>query len=427
MNTYLITNGRIIDPANKVDKIADILIENGKIAQIGKSLTKKNINKIDAKGKIVTPGLIDIHVHLREPGREDKETIETGMRAALKGGVTSLLAMPNTTPPADNQTVIEYQLSKANKLGLANLFVTGSITRNEDRIAEMNELKKTGAVALTDDGRDVQNEGLFRHALEWAKTFDMPVFCHAEVETLTDEGAMHEGSVSLELGLPGIPRSAEDMAIQKNIMLAQDTGAKIHISHISTCRGVQAVRQAKKDKIKVTAEATPHHFALTHEECRGWNTNAKMYPPLREEEDRLAVLEGLADGTIDVIATDHAPHLQNEKYLPFVDAPNGTVGLETLFGAVLTYLVRPKILSLPEAIAKMTVNPAKLLGIKKGTLSIGADADIAIFSVEQKWMVDPNRFESKGRNSAFAGKILYGKAETVLVKGELKVKNGNIL
>lgn len=426
MSEYLIKNGHVLDPANGVDGVMDVWVKNGKIERVGKELNATEATVINAKGKLVTPGLIDTHVHLREPGREDKETIETALRAALAGGVTSVLSMPNTDPVADDQTVLEYQLSKARKLNLANLFVSGTITSGGNRISEMWELRESGAVALTDDGNDVQSAGLIKHAFEWAKTFDMPIFCHSEVATLSNEGVMNEGTVSLELGLPGIPHSAEDIAITKTLMVAEEVGHRVHISHIATKGGVEAVRQAKKRGVKVTAEATPQHFSLTHEECRGWNTNAKMYPPLREEEDRKAVIKGLSDGTIDTIATDHAPHLENEKFYPFLDAPRGTVGLETLFGAANTYLVRSKALPLDKVIEKLTIAPAKLLRIKKGTLSKGADADISIFDLDKKWVVDPTKFESKGRNSVFAGKMLYGKAVHVMINGELKVKDGTI-
>lgn len=426
MNHYLIKGGRVIDPAKNVDKKADVLIKDGKINKIGTNLAEENAEIINAKGLVVCPGLIDLHVHFREPGREDKETIETGLKAALVGGVTSVLTMPNTNPVADNQTVIEYQLSKAKKLNLANLYATGTITSKEDYISEMNDLKQTGAVALTDDGYDVQDEHLFRKALEWAKTFKMPVLCHAEVESLTGDGVMNEGAVSTEMGLPGIPHSAEDMAIMKNIMLAEDVGTHLHISHIATERGVEAVRQAKKRKIKVTAEVTPHHFALTDEVCRNWNTNAKMYPPLRTEADKRAVIKGLQDGSIDIIATDHAPHLENEKLQPFVDAPKGTVGLETLLAVSLTYLVKNKKLTLSELIKKLTINPANLIGIDKGQLAVGKEADITLFDPNKEWIVDSSKFESKGKNSVFNGYKLFGQVNTVLVSGVVKVKGGRL-
>lgn len=427
METYLIKNGRVIDPANKLDKVTDILVKDGKIAEIKTGIKAAGAKVIDAKGKLVTPGLVDIHVHLREPGREDKETIETAMRAALKGGVTSLMSMPNTTPVTDNQTVVEYQLSRAKKLNLCHLYVSGTITRGVDHISEIRELKLTGAVALTDDGYDVQNEGVYLHAMEWAKTFDMPIFTHAEIDNLSGDGCMHEGIVSLELGLPGIPASAENLAIFKTLILAEEVGNRVHITHVSTRRGVELIREAKKRGVHVTAEATPHHFSLTHEECRGYNTDAKMYPPLREEEDRQAIIKGLKEGVLDIIATDHAPHLENEKFQPFYDAPKGTIGLETLFAATMTYLVRPKALTLSEAIEKMTSAPAKILNIPKGTLSKGVDADISIFDPDKKWTVDRNQFESKGKNCAFNNKTLYGSADTVFVSGELRVNKSKVL
>lgn len=421
MKKLLIINGRIIDPANKIDKIADILIENGKIKKIGK-ITDKEAEKIDAKGLIVCPGLVDMHVHFREPGQEGKETIETGLKAALKGGITSVLSMPNTVPLTDSKITVQYQLNKAKKLNLANLFVAGRITK-DGQLAPMNEMKIAGVVALSDDGDDVENEGILRHAFEWAKTFDLPISGHAEVKNISTDGVMHEGEISFKLGLTGIPRSAEDIGVYRYIALAEEVGARAHISHLASYRSVELVRQAKKRGAKITAEATPHHFALTHEECLGYNTDAKMYPPLREEIDRKEVIKGLKDGTIDAIATDHAPHTSLEKSLPFADAPKGTVGLETSFAVANTYLVRTKALSLNEVIAKMTCNPAKILGIKKGMLSLGADADIAIFDLNKKWVVDPAKFESKGKNSAFKGKTLYGQAVYTIVNGEIKMKN----
>lgn len=428
MSSLLITNGRVLDPASKLDAVSDVLVENGVIAKVGKGLkAPAGAVTVDAKGKWVTPGLVDIHVHLREPGREDKETIETGLRAALAGGITSVVSMPNTTPEADNQTVVEFQLSKARKLDLARLFVAGRTTKGGQRISEMWELKNTGAVAVTDDGNDVADPCLLLHALEWAKTFDMPVITHAEIAELAHGGVMHEGRVSQLLGMEGQPRSAEILAIQKSVLLAEEVGAQVHIAHISTAGGIDIVRKAQARGVRVTAEVTPHHLALTDEECMGWNTNAKMHPPLREQEDVAAVHEGLRDGTISVIATDHAPHLVSEKLLPFQLAPVGTVGLETSFAAINTHLIRSKILDPLTAIDRMTAGPASVLRLSAGTLAPGAAADISVFDPEIAWTVDPWAFLSKGRNSVFAGKVLYGKATDVFVGGVRKIHNGQLV
>ncbi len=425
MKKIIITNGRVIDPKNKLDKIVDILIENGKIKKIGK-ISDSKTEKINAKGLIVAPGFVDMHVHLREPGGEAKETIETGLKSALKGGITSVLAMPNTNPLIDSPVLVKYQLNKAKELNLANLFVSARITKN-GCLSDMRQLQLAGAIALTDDGDDVEDAGLLRHAFEWAKTFDLPILVHAEMTSISGNGAMHEGEISSKLGLTGIPRSAEDLAVYKSILLAEEIGAKVHITHVSTFGAVEAIRQAKKRGAKVTAEATPHHFSLTHEECLNWNTNAKMYPPLREEKDIKAVQKGLKDGTIDAIATDHAPHTAMDKLVPFDEATRGTVGLETSFAVGNTYLVRNKALTLNELISKMTYKPAKILGIKKGTLNIGTDADIAIIDPNKKWVVNPDNFESKGKNSAFANKTLYGQIVHTLVNGEIKLKNKKII
>ena len=427
MAATLLTGGRIIDPATGTDIVGDLLLENGVVSKIGKKLKVPKAKTIEVKGHVVCPGLFDMHVHLREPGREDKETLETGLSAALAGGVTSVLSMPNTAPLADNQTVVEFQLSRARKLDLARLYVSGRITKEGRKLAEMWELKTAGAVAVTDDSGDVNDECLLLHALEWAKTFDLPLINHADMESLSHGGVMHEGKVSALLGVPGIPHSSEVMAVHRSIILAEETDARLHITHISCEGSVDAVRQAKRRGVRVTADVTPHHVGLTCEECIGWRTNAKMHPPLREEADRRACLKGLKDGTIDAIATDHAPHLVSEKLLPFQAAPIGTVGLETFFAAVNTHVVKAGVLSLPEAIAKMTLAPARILGVPGGSLEPGQPADVAVFDPEATWTVDPSTFLSKGRNSAFAGKTLVGKPAYTFVGGVLKADHGRVL
>ena len=424
MYDLIIKNGRVIDPDTKLDQVTNVYLKNKKIAGFGNSNEAKEV--LDAKNKIVTPGLFDMHVHLREPGREDKETIETGLRSAIKGGVTSVLSMPNTTPLADNQSVIEFQNKRAQELQLSNLFVSGRITKNKKAITEMSEMKTKGIKAVTDDGQDVQNEKLLQNVMKWAKTFDLPLLVHAEVENLAG-GSMHEGTVSLELGLDGISYATENIALQKSIFLAQETGCKLHITHLSNRYGLELVKNAKKQGLNITCEVCPHHLFFSHEKCYEWNTNAKMYPPLREKEDMEALTEGLINNDIDVIASDHAPHLLSEKMLPFAEAPNGVVGLETLFASLNTFLLRENKISLLSLLEKLTTKPAKILNVNKGTLEKNSEADLAIFNLEKKWTVDENKFETKGKNSIFKGLELFGKAEHVLVGGDFKLKNEVII
>lgn len=429
MKSLLIKNGRVIDPRNKLDKVADVLVKDGKVAAIGKNLGQVD-QTVDAKGLVVTPGLIDLQVHFREPGREDKETIETGSMAALAGGITSAVAMPNLAPVADNQTVIEFILNRSQKLDLINIYPTGAITKQQGGsiLSEINELKNSGAIAVTDDGFDVQNEALLRRAMEYVKTCDLLLMSHCETKDLTEDGVMHEGWVSTQLGLAGVPALSEDMAVYKNILLAEETGARLHLLHNSTAGAIRAIREAKERGARnITAEVSVQHFALTDEECFGYNTNAKMYPPLRSQEHINAVIKGIKDGTIDALSTDHAPHIEPEKIKPFRDAASGTVGVETSFAVMFTHLVKPKHLSLSDGIAKMTTGAAKVIKIDKGHLSIGADADIAIFDTTKDWVVDSKKFFSKGKNSVFNGKKLTGKTLYTIVGGQLKYANGQII
>jgi dihydroorotase len=430
MSTLLITNGRIIDPSQNRYEIADLLIEDGKVARIGKNLAKGADEVIDASGLIVTPGLVDIHVHLREPGREDQETIETGSKAALAGGITSVAAMPNTNPVADNQTVIEFVKKRAQDLDLISVYPVGATTKRAegDLLAEMWETKRAGAVAVTDDGSDLDNDELLRKSMEYAKTHDILVMSHCENDDLADGGAMHEGWVSTELGLPGIPEVAEDVAVHRNILLARRSGARAHLTHLSTMGAVDAVREAKRSGLKnLTADVSAHHFALTDDECREYNTNAKMYPPLRPQPHIDALIKALKDGTIDAITTDHAPHIEPDKIKPFSEAARGTVGLETSFAAMYTYLVKPGHLTLSEGVALMTYKPATIIRVEKGSLAVGSDADIAIFDIKKEWTVDPSEFYSKGKNSVFAGKSLTGKAVHTITGGKVKLKDGKVI
>lgn len=426
----LIKNGRVIDPANLRDEVTDILVEDGKISKIWNNLEGNDTQVIDATDKIVSPGFIDMQVHLREPGREDQETIETGCRAALAGGMTSIVCMPNVKPTADNQTVIEYILSKSQKLNLAKVYPAGAITKwlGWAELAEMNELKNTGAIAVTDDGLDVQDENILRRAMQYAKNCDILLMSHCETNTLTDGGVMHEGWVSTQMGVPGVPALTEDMAVYKNILIAEDTGARMHLLHNSTAGAMRAIREAKaRGSNNITAEATFQHFSLTDEACLEYNTNAKMYPPLRSQDHVDAVIEAINDDTIDAFTTDHAPHTQPDKLMAFEDAPNGFVGLETALGVAYTYLVKTEKVALSKVIEKMTVWPAKILRINAGTLSVWSPADITIFDPNESWIVDENTFFSKGRNTPYSGMQLTGKVTHTIVDWVVKYENGEIV
>src|SRR3989344_5868189 len=423
MSTLLIQNGRVVDPKNDKDEIADIFVRDGKIAAIGKDLKESADKTIDASNLVVTPGLIALHVHFREPGREDKETLETGSWAALAGGITAAVAMPNVNPVADNQAVVEFVKNRARALDLITIYPTGAITRGEQGVmlAEINELKNSGAVAITDDGFDVQKEGVLKRALEYAKTCDMLLMSHCETKDLTEDGVMHEGWVSTQLGLAGIPALSEDIAVYKNIVLAEETGARLHLLHNSSLGAVRAIREAKARGAKnITAEASVQHFSLTDEECMGYNTNAKMYPPLRSQEHVDAVIAGIKDGTIDAFTTDHAPHIEPDKLQSFQTAASGSTGLETSFAVMNTYLVQPKHITLPQGIEKMTVAAARVIAVDKGHLSVGADADIAIFDLKKEWTPDEKSTFSKGKNCVFNGKKLTGKAVYTIVGGRVK-------
>ncbi len=415
----LIKSGHIIDPANKVDETLDLLVVDGKIAKLIKpgSVPPDGAKVIDASGKLVVPGLIDMHVHLREPGFEYKETIITGTAAAKEGGFTSVCCMPNTNPVNDNRSVTEFILGQA-KDGSARVFPIGAITKGSkgEELAEMGELHAAGCPAVSDDGKPVVSAAIMRRAMEYSKIFDLLIISHCEDSSLSGKGVMHEGAVSTELGLRGIPRAAEDVMTGRDITLAELTGCRLHIAHVSTAGSVNMIRAAKVRGVKVTAETCPHYFTLTDEAVRGYNTQAKMNPPLRTADDVAAIKQGLTDGTIDVIATDHAPHGMDEKSGEFDYAPFGIVGLETALG--LTFkLVEEKVLSLAEAIKKLSTNPASILKINKGTLSVGADADITIIDLDADWTVDSAQFKSKSKNTPFNGWKLRGRAVQTIVRG----------
>ncbi len=420
MMDVLIHGGRVIDPANGLDGIANVLIKDGRIAAVGKEQRKAN-TEIDASGLIVCPGLVDMHVHLREPGQEWKEDIESGSKAAVAGGVTSMCCMPNTTPRLDHAGVIRQVIERASQIGLCNVYPVAAVTKNIDgkELTEMRELARAGAVAFSDDGMPVWHGGVMRKALEYASSFGFLIIQHAEDLQLTQDGCVNEGWISTQLGVEGMPAEGEDDMVARDIMLTRLADARYHVAHISSNGAVELVHRARIEGLKVSAEAAPHHFALTEEEVLGFNTNAKMNPPLRTEEDRQAVIEGLRDGTIEVIATDHAPHHEDDKRCGLSCAAFGIVGLETMLPVSLE-LVRNGVLSLPELLAKMTSNPAKLLNLDAGTLSEGASADVCIFDPEATWRLDRNKLFSKSKNTPWHGREMTGKV-THTIRGGLVV------
>jgi len=416
-----ITGGRVIDLETKMDRMADILIRDGVIKRIEKPKGKLRAKQIiDAKDKIVVPGLIDMHTHLREPGREDEETIYTGSCAAVAGGFTSICCMPNTQPPIDNQEAVKFVYQKA-KDAKCKVYCVGCITKGQkgEELTEIYDLVRAGVVAISDDGLPVPNSQVLRNALEYSRMFNLPVISHCEDLNLSANGVMHEGFVSTTLGMCGIPSIAEETIVARDIELAEFTGARIHIAHVSTEGSVDLIRQAKKRGIKVTCEATPHHFTLTHEIIKTFDTNAKVNPPLRTKKDVEAVKRGLSDGTIDCIATDHAPHSVEEKEVEFDSAPFGMVGLETALGLVVTELINQKVLSWAHAIAKLTINPARILDLKGGKIKRNSPADITIIDPKASWIVDPFKFQSKSKNSPFGGRKLQGRVCYTIVDGKV--------
>jgi dihydroorotase len=420
MKPTLIQGGHVIDPSQDRDGVADVLIVDGKIAALGKKLSAPDgAETFDAKGRIVAPGLVDIHVHLREPGREDSETVASGAMAAAAGGFTSVCAMPNTDPVTDNQAAVGFIVKQGADAGAARVYPIGATSLGQEgkQLSEFGEMVAAGAVAVSDDGHPVVSSHLMRTALEYARSFGIPVAEHCEDPHLFKGGAMHEGTVSTKLGLKGIPSAAEEIMVARNILLAELTGGHVHLCHMSTRESVDSIRRGKARGVNVTAEAAPHHFALTDDACEGYDTNAKMNPPLREPDDVKAVRAGLADGTLDAIATDHAPHHYELKERDFDDAPFGVIGLETALGIGLTQLVDGGVLSLPELIRRMSTEPARIFHLEGGTLRKGSAADLVIFDPDQRWVVDPERLLSKSRNTPFAGWELRGRVERTIVGG----------
>lgn len=420
--TTLITNGRVIDPSQDMDEVTNILVENGRITAYGIRPSGRE-KEIDAAGMIVAPGLVDPHVHLREPGGEDAETIASGTEAAVNGGFTSIACMPNTNPPTDTQAAVEFIKAQAARADRCNVYPVACISKNREgnELSEMGQLAAAGAVGFTDDGSCVANAELMRRALEYAKMFSLPIMSHAEDEHLSLQGVMHEGLTSVRIGLRGIPSAAEDVITGRDIILADYTQSRLHLMHVSTKLSVALIRAAKRRGVPVTAEVTPHHLTLTDELLETYDTNLKMNPPLRGREDVQACIEGLLDGTLDCVATDHAPHAREKKEREIDIAPFGVTGLETALGVISTYLVQPGILTWPQLVEKMATNPARILGLKKGTLALGADADVVIIDPNHRWTVTPDEFRSQSINSAYLGKELTGRAMIVLVSGRVRL------
>ncbi|OIP99571.1 MAG: dihydroorotase [Zetaproteobacteria bacterium CG2_30_46_52] len=423
MTDLLIKNGRVIDPAHDIDAVCDVWIADGRIEGVG-SFSGVAAQSIDAWGLIVCPGLIDMHVHLREPGQEWKEDIESGSQSAVAGGITTICTMPNTQPRIDHAGIVLQVIVRAKEVGLCNLRPVGAVTRNLDgkELTEMRELSRAGAVAFSDDGRPVWHSGVMRKALEYSASFGYLIIQHAEDLQLTKGGAVNEGWVSTQLGVAGMPVEGEDSMIARDIMLTRRAKARYHVAHISSKGAVEQVRLAKREGLQVTTEAAPHHFALTEDEVLHFNVDAKMSPPLRTEEDRLAVIEGLRDGTIEVIATDHAPHHEDDKRCGLSCAAFGIVGLETMLPVSLD-LVRAGILTMPDMIAKMTSNPAKLLNLPEGKLSIGNAADICIFDADKTWVLDKEKMFTKGRNTPWHGRTMTGQVRFTIKDGRVVFEN----
>lgn len=417
----LIKNGRVIDAANNIDRLCDILVENDIISRVAKEIETRADNIIDAADKIVMPGIVDMHVHLREPGREDQETVASGTKAALRGGVTSLLAMPNTLPAIDCLENVALLKNIIENTAQVNVFLAGAITKSRlgKELTNIASFQKEGVVAISDDGASVDNQELMLKAFSKAKSSRVLVICHCEDKSLSAGGVVNLGFISTRLGLRGIPKESEYKRVQRDIQLAERSKASVHIAHVSCQESVDLIGRAKKKGVKVTAETAPHYFALDEEALLGYDTNMKMNPPLRSEDDVSSIKEGLKNGIIDVIASDHAPHTESEKEIEFERAEFGVIGLETELAATITELVSTGLLGWSDLVKKMCLNPAKILGVKKGTLSVGSDADIIVVSPDKEWLVTKESFVSKSKSSAFLGRKLKGKVEYTICGGKI--------
>lgn len=424
----LLKGGRVIDPSRGTDETADVLIQDGRIAGVGPTLGAPDGAEVrEVAGCAVAPGLVDVHVHLREPGNEDVETIASGARAAAAGGFTAVCAMPNTDPVTDNQAAVGFIVRQSLRAGFARVHPIGAISVGQrgEQLAEFGEMVGAGAVAVSDDGKPVASSHLMRTALEYARTFDLPVADHCEEPTLAQGGVMHEGLVASRLGLKGIPAAAEEIMVGRDILLAELTGGHVHLCHMSTRGSVELIRRAKDRGLRVTAEVTPHHLTLTDQACEGYDTHAKMNPPLREAADVAALRAALREGVFDCIASDHAPHAYDAKEAAFDDAPFGIVGLETAFAVLYTELVLGGVLTLPELVARMSTAPARVFHLPGGTLRPGAPADVAVLDLGARWTVDPGAFYSKSRNTPFAGQTLTGRPRLTVVAGKPVHEVGN--
>ena len=425
----IIKNGRVLDPANRLDKVCDILIEDGKIAKVGADLSAAGAEIIDAAGKVVTPGLIDMHVHLREPGQEAKEDFVSGSRAAAAGGYTTIATMPNTKPVVDNAALVRSLQKRAAEESLVHIAIIGALTKGQcgEELAELGDMTEAGAVAFSDDGHYVQRAQVLLNGLDYLRAFDKVIINHDEDTTLIEEGCMNEGHRSAMLGVKGRPTVAEDIAVDRDILLTEYADARVHVAHISSARAVDMVRQAKKRGVKVTAEVTPHHLTLTDDCVDLTDSATKVNPPLRRQADVDAMVEGLKDGTIDAIVTDHSPHAEEEKDREYCLAPSGFPGLETALGVLLTELYHTGKLDLNTLISKMTAEPAKLFALSGGTLSVGSPADIAILDLDREWTVEAENFYTRGTHSPFVGRRLKGRAVMTMVDGQVVMRDGKII
>lgn len=419
--SLLLRNGRVVDPASGTDGKADVLLERGKIVRVAGKIRADGAKVVDCKGLVVCPGLIDMHVHLREPGQEWKETIASGTRAAAAGGFTSVACMPNTDPPIDSRSVVEHILKQARRHGAVRVLPIGCVSKGQkgEELAEMGDMHDAGAVAFSDDGYPVKSSRMMRRALDYARAFGVPVIDHCEDPDLVDGGVVHEGEISTRLGLAGWPGVAEDVMVQRDLLLAEYTGGHVHIAHMSTARSADMVRRAKRAKVRATCEVTPHHLVLDHEAVREFDTYAKMNPPLREGRDLRALRKALADGTVDAIATDHAPHHRDEKCVEFSCAPFGVVGLETAVSICLDRLVHGKVIDLNRFVELLTTGPARVLGLEAGTLEPGRPADVTVLDVDREVRVEASKFRSKSENSPFLGWTLRGAPVLTVVGGKI--------
>ncbi len=425
-NTTLISNGRVIDPAQELDSVCDVLLEDGRVSAVARGLSARVERRIDASGLIVCPGLIDMHVHLREPGYEERETIESGTAAAAAGGFTAVACMPNTEPALDSDAQIEFVLRQAARVAATHVYPIGALTKGRKgrELAEIGLMARTGAVAFSDDGEGIADAGVCLRAMQYVSMFDRLFIQHCEDKSLAGRGCMNSGPLATRLGLPGIPPEAEDLMVQRDVTLAKAVRLRYHVAHISTKGAIECVRRAKRDGVRVTTEVCPHHLLLTDEACAGYDPNFKMNPPLRSSADVAACVEGLRDGTIDCLVTDHAPHSDQDKELGFQEAPFGIIGLETALGLFIKALIEPKVLDWPKLIAALSTRPAKLLGVPGGTLRPDSPADVTLIDSQREWTVDVAQMRSKSRNSPFHGWRLRGKAVGTIVGGTLRYQEG---